>query len=389
MKLQDDVKEHYKKLCKEAINNELVEDQGQFKEVFVRTMNNTECQDLLARHFDGDENDAGFQKTVLNFVKTEFMTLLRVQTEKFRFYLSSVDHTTLAERDDKTKRYPAAFGFGIVQKWDKDTGDWEDQCEADIQAFREASDNMRITPGEWYQGNFEIAGLQSQVYTLRVHPQASRFDRVDSPDGWTNARDWLKENYDMMTISDINDNPSSDGRDFRLFELTMISSYIRGTSTGKQIGFMEFVDDSVSLSLMADKENRSSVRSIVSQEQAATYARGSTFLALAIVEINPQYGPQLSIKMLEEIIPIKRRSYKTTVGEEEEEEEEIDASAWIQSKMDDSDDDGWDSDEDDSDEIDETDEESEEEDFDEEEESDEDSDEDDSDEEWEDLDDEL
>ena len=85
MKLQQEVKNSYKSLCKEAITNELVEDQSQFKEVFVRTMNNVECQDLLARHFDGDENDAGFQKTVLNFVKTEFMTLLRVQQKDSDF----------------------------------------------------------------------------------------------------------------------------------------------------------------------------------------------------------------------------------------------------------------------------------------------------------------
>ena len=62
MKLHDNVKDSYKNLCREAINNELVEDQSQFKEVFMRTMNNTECQDLLARHFDGEENDAGFPK---------------------------------------------------------------------------------------------------------------------------------------------------------------------------------------------------------------------------------------------------------------------------------------------------------------------------------------
>ena len=33
MKLADEVKDSYKRLCKEAINNELVEDQTQFKEV--------------------------------------------------------------------------------------------------------------------------------------------------------------------------------------------------------------------------------------------------------------------------------------------------------------------------------------------------------------------
>ena len=389
MKLHDNVKESYKNLCREAINNELVEDQSQFKEVFMRTMNNTECQDLLARHFDGEENDAGFQKTVLNFVRTEFMTLLRVQTEKFRFHLSNIDHTTLAERDDKTVRYPAAFGFGLVQKWDKDTGDWGDTHEAEIQAFREAADNIRISPGEWYVGNFEISSMQNEVFSLRVHAQASRFEKTDAPDDWNSAANWLRDNYDMMTITDIANNPSSDGRDYRLFEVTMISSYIRGTKTGKQIGFMEFVDDSVSLSLMADKDNRSSVRSIVSQEQAATYARGSTFLVLAIVEVNPEYGPQLNIKMFVELIPIKRRSYKTSTSElaSENDEEEIDASAWIQSKVDEDEEDDWDSDESDDD-SDDTDEDSNDDDEVEIEEV-EDDDESDNDEEWEDLDDEL
>ena len=68
---------------------------------------------------------------------------------------------------------------------------------------------------------------------------------------------------------------------------------------------------------------------------------------LAIVEVNPEYGPQLNIKMFVELIPIKRRSYKTSTSElaSENDEEEIDASAWIQSKVDEDEEDDWDSDE--------------------------------------------
>ena len=371
MKLADEVKDAYKRLCKEAISNELVEDQGQFKEVFVRTMNGPDCQDLLAQHFDGNSNHAGFQKTVLNFVRTEFLTLLRVSTEKFRFYLNNIDHTTLAEKDDKTRRYPAAFGFAIVQKFDRDAGEWEDYCEAEVQAFREATDNIRLSAKEWYQGNFEIANKNNEVFLLRVHPQASRFDKVNAPNAWPGVKPWFKDNYDLNHIADAIDTPSSDGSDYKLMELTLISSWIRGSAKG-QLGFMEFVDDSVSLDLA--KERGTTLRAIVPQEMAATYARGSTFLVLGIVSIDPQYGAQLSIKAIEEILPIKRRSYKTSVSEvgEENDDEEIDASAWVASKVEDSDEE-WEDDEEESDEeeeleVEESDEEDDEEESDEEEE---------------------
>jgi hypothetical protein len=343
MKLADEIKDMYKNLCKEAISNELVEDQAHFKEVFVKTMNGQECQDILARSFDGDRNNAGFQRTVLNFVRTDFLTLLRVKTEKFRFYLSRMDHTTLAERDDKNRRYNAAFGFAIVQKYDTDTKEWADYQEAEIQAFRDASDNIRLSPGRWYQGNFEIGGLNNDVFLLRVHQQASRFDSIDAPKGWTDMKSWLAENYDITALAEASSNPSNDGNDYRLFRMNLISSWLRGSAKG-QIGFMEFVDDSVSLSLAKDRDN--SLRAIVDAELAATYGRGSEFLVLGIVQNDPQYGLQLNIKVIEEVIAIKRKQYKTTpdqVGNDED-DEEIDASAWVNSKVSD-DDEEWETDE--------------------------------------------
>jgi len=348
MKLASEIKDMYKNLCKEAISNELVEDQAHFKEVFVKTMNGQECQDILARSFEGERNSAGFQRTVLNFVRTDFLTLLRVKTEKFRFFLSRIDHTTLAERDDKNRRYNAAFGFAIVQQYDNETKEWNDYQESEIQAFRDASDNIRLSPGKWYQGNFEIGGLNNDVYLLRVHQQASRFEEIETPKGWTDMKSWLTENYDITALSEASSNPSNDGNDYRLFRMNLISSWLRGSAKG-QIGFMEFVDDSVSLSLAKDRDN--SLRSIVDAELAATYGRGSEFLVLGIVQNDPQYGLQLNIKVIEELVAIKRKQFKTTPDQAtESDEEEIDASAWVNSKVSDEEEDEWESDEDESDE---------------------------------------
>lgn len=362
MKLANEIKDMYKNLCKEAISNELVEDQAHFKEVFVKTMNGQECQDILARSFEGERNSAGFQRTVLNFVRTDFLTLLRVKTEKFRFFLSRIDHTTLAERDDKNRRYNAAFGFAIVQQYDNETKEWNDYQESEIQAFREASDAIRLSPGKWYQGNFEIGGLNNDVYLLRVHQQASRFEEIETPKGWTDMKSWLTENYDITALSEASSNPSNDGNDYRLFRMNLISSWLRGSAKG-QIGFMEFVDDSVSLSLAKDRDN--SLRSIVDAELAATYGRGSEFLVLGIVQNDPQYGLQLNIKVIEELVAIKRKQFKTTPDQanDNEDEDEIDASAWVNSKVSDEEEDEWESDEEESNEEESDEEESDEEDI--------------------------
>ena len=260
----------------------------------------------------GGTSAAPAQQFITETVLVDLSAILRQKKFNGHIEVWEIQHRIVGVATGNPRPLCAIFGQVVIDDEDMEMDPalfnmtlWDNDASLADDVERDGSYNIAVS----------CRNLDAEVLDLRAMQGIASFQPEDYDHG--DRAELLNAMFDVVSISDLENDISTSMKDYRLIEATVSFAGIQNSRAGNQFGKMLLKDDSTMTMDAIESGENLLLNCITSTSIASRFGKYSRILALVTTKMNGEYGLSANLECALGLVVVNPPEPETASGDDD------------------------------------------------------------------------